>query len=111
MFILSHVCAEFHDRKGKVIHTIHPEDLNHFMPAPDAIQEDILYRMLLEDGSIELPPKDEKEKKNLENNPVAGVTAEGKKAKETSAEAEADAGKPAKTGKAKDETSEAKPGK
>ena len=99
MNILPRVCAEFRDRRGNVVHTIHPEDLKVYQDVPDAVQEDPLFRMLLADGSILLPPKDTKERKNLENDPMAGATADGKKVKEPAVETEADAGKPAKAGK------------
>ena len=88
MFLLAHVCAEFRDRKGNVIHRITRNDLNLFHEAPDAIQEDPLFALLVKDESIIFPPKDEKEKRKLENNPMAGIDATGKKIK-----AEADAEK------------------
>ena len=79
MFILSRVCAEFHDRHGNVIHRISRNDLLTFREAPDAIQEDPLFQLLLADGSIETPPKDAKEKKKLENDPTAGADASGRR--------------------------------
>jgi len=79
MYILSRVCAEFRDREGNVIHRIGRNDVLTFHEAPDAVQEDLLFKMLVADGSIELPPKDVKEKKRLENDPMAGADATGRR--------------------------------
>ena len=80
MLLLAHVCAEFRDRNGNTIFRVTGNDLNHtFLQAPDAIQEDPLFAMLVQDGSIVFPPKDEQEKKRLENEPLLGVDATGKK--------------------------------
>ena len=79
MLLLAHVCAEFRDRNGNTIFRVTGNDLNHtFLQAPDAIQEDPLFAMLVQDGSIVFPPKDEQEKKRLENEPLLGVDATGK---------------------------------
>ena len=79
MFLLAHVCAEFRDRNGNAIFRITREQLNGFLNAPDAIQEDPLFAMLVADGSLVFPPKDEKEKASLENDPTRGIDATGKK--------------------------------
>ena len=102
MYILSRVCAEFHDRMGNEIHRIRPADLLKFNKVPDRIQEDLLFRMLLEDGSIVLPPQSEAELKRIENDPTAGVDATGKKIKpaETAQEETKPETKPAKVAKA-----------
>ena len=81
MNILSRVCAEFRDRKGNVIHRIGRNDLLVYHEAPDAIQEDILFKMLVADGSIELPPEGKKEKRKLEDDPMKGIDPSGKKEK------------------------------
>ena len=78
MLIISHVCAEFHDKKGETVFTVSPEMLNGFITAPDEIREDPLFGMLAADGSLETGV-DEKQKRVLEKEPVAEVTAEGKK--------------------------------
>ena len=96
MLILSRVCAEFHDRRGEVIHRITPAMLGLFHDAPDAIRDDLLFSMLLADGSIKTP-EDAKKDRNLEQDPMAGATADGKD-KEKTPEASA---KPAKGTKAK----------
>ena len=56
--------------------------------APDNIWQDNLFDMLVKDGSIRTP-ETAKQKKVLENDPMVGVTAEGK----------SETGKPAKNGK------------
>lgn len=96
MLILSRVCAEFTDRNGAVIHRITPAMTGLFHDAPDAIRDNLLFRMLIADGSIKTP-EDAKKERNLEQDPMAGATADGKdkeKVPETS-------GKPAKGTKAK----------
>ena len=80
MLLLAHVCAEFRDRNGNTIFRVTGNDLNHtFLQAPDAIQEDPLFAMLVQDGSIVFPPKDEQEKKRLENEPLLGVDRTGRR--------------------------------
>ena len=99
MKILSRVCAEFTDGKGNVIYHIRPDDrLIYKDDAPDAIRGDLLFRMLVADGSIEVIESTEQQKK-LESDPTAGADAAGKKEKpkaKTEAKAETRAeGKPA----------------
>ena len=79
MLIICHVCAEFHNKRGETVLTVSPEMLTGFISAPEEIQEDPLYGMLMADGSLEAGFT-EKEKKARENDPTAGITAEGKKA-------------------------------
>ncbi len=79
MLIICHVCAEFHNKKGETVLTVSPEMLTGFISAPEEIQEDPLYGMLMADGALEAGFT-EKEKKAGENDPTAGITAEGKKA-------------------------------
>jgi len=78
MLIICHVCAEFHNRKGETVLTVAPDMLTGFITAPEEIQEDPLYGMLMADGSLEAGFT-EKEKKAWEKDPTAGITAEGKK--------------------------------
>jgi len=97
MLLLAHVCAEFRDRNGNTIFRVTAKDLNHtFLEAPDAIREDPLFAMLANDGSIVFPPKDEKERKRLENEPLLGVDPTGRRIK-------VDAGAEKSAGKAKTE--------
>ena len=78
--MLSRVCADFYDKKDNLILKITPRQLGLYFDAPDAIQEDPLYQMLLDDGSILLSDNSKKQKA-LENDPYAGATAEGKEVK------------------------------
>ena len=84
MFLMSRVCAEFHDKTGAVHFAVHPADRCVFLDAPDSIRQDPLFNMLLNDGSLELPTTREKQKQ-LENDPMK---------------------KPEKTGSAKEEPAE-----
>ena len=77
MLILSRVCADFYDKKHNLLHRIFPKDLGSFLDVPDAIQEDPLFKMLVDDGSIKFPADAAKDK-SLEQDPFAGATAEGK---------------------------------
>jgi len=71
MLILSRVCAEFRDRAGVTTFTIRQRDLLTFLEAPEAIREDPLFDMLLQDGSIEAVRSVE-QKKRLEKDPRTG---------------------------------------
>ena len=78
MLILSKVCAQFRDARGNVIFTVDEKNMLNFIEAPDAIQEDPLFQMLLEDRSLEASVSAVR-KKQLEQDPTAGVDAAGKK--------------------------------
>ena len=111
MLIIPYVCAEFHDRKGTVLYRITPEMLRTLQEAPEAIEQDLLYGMLLRDGSIKTP-ETEARKKQLEKDPMFGINAEGKSVEAVGEESEAPAkaekpDKPAKPAKA--EKPESKP--
>ena len=78
MLIVSHVCAEFHDAKGTAVFSIPPSMINNtFINAPDFVQEDPLFRMLVRDGSIETSVTEER-KRSLESDPTEGLDAAGK---------------------------------
>ncbi len=81
MKILSRVCADFTDGKGNVIYRIRPADrLVYKDDAPETIRGDLLFRMLVADGSVEVIETAEQRKK-LESDPTAGTDASGKKEK------------------------------
>ena len=80
MLILSRVCADFYDRNRNLIHRITPADRNLYYDAPDAIQQDPLFQLLLDDGSILLAESPVKQKA-IENDPMAGADATGKSVK------------------------------
>ena len=106
MLILSRVCAEFHDAKGEFLFAVTPSALNVFVTAPDTIREDPLFRMLINDGSLEAAVPEER-KKILENDPAAGHDASGKAIPVPTEEAvsrEKPAAKSAKAGKADSES-------
>ena len=77
MLILSRVCAEFADRSGAVIHRITPAMLGLFHDAPEALKGDLLFNMLLADGSIKTP-EDAKKDRELEQDPMKGASPDGK---------------------------------
>ena len=81
MVILSRVCADFYDKNGVLLHRITRRDLGNFRIAPDSIKQDPLFQMLVDDGSIKYPADDAKDKA-LEQDPFAGVTADGKEIKQ-----------------------------
>ena len=86
MKLVSRVCAEFHDSRGSVIYRIGPADrLRYITNAPDAIREDLLFRMLVNDGSIEVI-ESAAQQKAAEQDPTAGTDASGKKLAKAKAE-------------------------
>ena len=101
MLILSRVCAEFHNAAGEPVFAVTPAVRDVFVEAPDAIREDPLFRMLINDGSLEAAVPEER-KKILENDPAAGHDASGKAIPVPTEEAvsrEKPAAKSAKAGK------------
>ena len=77
MLILSRVCADFYDKNHNLLHRITARDLGSFRTVPEAVKEDPLFQMLVDDGSIKYPADDARDKA-LEQDPYAGATAEGK---------------------------------
>ena len=114
MKLLSRVCADFTDGKGKVIYRIRPADrLVYKEDVPDAIRGDLLFKMLVADKSIEVIETAE-QKKKLENDPAAGTDASGRKIKpaepeQTETQPEVKPAKAAKAAKAESKPAEAKP--
>ncbi len=82
MTILSHVCVDFYDKQQKLIFSVPPTLLNCILTAPEEIQQDPIFDMLLADHSLEAVQTID-QKKRLENDPTEGVTAEGKKPRAT----------------------------
>ena len=78
MLILSRVCADFHNAKGELIHRISAANRLTFHEAPDAIREDPLFRMLVDEGSLEASVTPA-QKKQLEADPGEGADAAGRK--------------------------------
>ena len=78
MLILSRVCADFHNRKGELVHRVTPANRLTFHEAPEAIREDPLFRLLVEEGALEAAVTPV-EKKQLEADPLKGADASGRK--------------------------------
>ena len=77
MLILARVCADFYDKNRNLLHRITPRDLNLFREVPESIQQDPLFQMLVDDGSIKFPADAAKDKA-LEQDPFAGTTPDGR---------------------------------
>ena len=90
MLILSRVCAEFYDKHNNLLGRITPRDLGTFREISDAVRQDPLFQLLVDDGSIKYPA-DEAKDKALEQDPFAGTTAEGKEIKPKAAAKSKDA--------------------
>ena len=80
MLIIPYVCAEFRDKGGNPIFRITADMLRTIQTVPDAIKQDLLFDMLVKDGSIKTP-ETEAQRKLLEQDPMIGMTAEGKSEK------------------------------
>lgn len=75
--VISRVCAEFYNGGEEPIFAVKPNDIGRILEAPDEIKNDLLFNMLLKDGSIEAVVS-LAQKKALENDPMNGTTADGK---------------------------------
>ncbi len=82
MLILSRVCVDFKDRRGNVIFSVTPRNRLTFVNAPEAIQEDAIFSLLIAEGSLEVAVP-AKRKRELEGEPMAGADASGKRNKKT----------------------------
>lgn len=78
MLILSRVCADFHDRRGAVIHRVTPASRLTFHEAPDAIRDDPLFRLLVNEGSLEASVTSVR-KTELEADPLRETDAAGRR--------------------------------
>lgn len=78
MLILSRVCAEFRDHTGAVVYRVTPESRLTFREAPDSIREDPLFRMLVNEGSLEAVSA-AGQRKILEADPLKDTDAAGRK--------------------------------
>lgn len=74
--MICYVCADFVGKNGELFR-ITPENLGVFVEAPAWIKKTIIYTWLVNDGSIKTA-LDTKEQKKLENDPMEGITSEGK---------------------------------
>lgn len=106
MLIIPYVCADFHDKAGNRIFRITADMLRTMQDVPEAIRQDLLFDMLVADGSIKTP-ETAAQRKLLEQEPMLGMTADGKAEKAEKAEKPA---KPAKTEtKTEEKPAETKP--
>ena len=84
MTILSHVSVDFTYKHHNILFSVPPHLIDCVLTAPDEIQQDPIFDLLLADGSLEAV-RSVARKKALENDPANEVTAEGKKPKATKA--------------------------
>ena len=77
MLIIPYVCADFRDKKGNPIFRITADMLRTMQDVPEAIKQDLLFDMLVQDGSIKTP-ETVAQRKLLEQDPMIGMNAEGK---------------------------------
>ena len=80
MLVVPFACAEFHDKSGNVIHRIHAHELRNITEVPDAIVQDPLYALMVEEGSLKAP-ESKLDLKALENDPDAAIAKAEKRAK------------------------------
>ncbi len=97
MLIIPYVCADFHDKAGNRIFRITADMLRGMQDVPEAIRQDMLFDFLVADGSIKTP-ENAAQRKLLEQEPMLGMSADGKEIKPEKAE------KPEKETKGKAET-------
>ena len=91
MLILSRVCADFHDAHGNIVFSVNRDTRNSFVHAPEFIQEDPLFDLLIKDGSLEAGITQARQKQ-MENDPNAGHDATGKLIPPDPAASDADSG-------------------
>ena len=91
MRIMSKVCAEFHSKSGEVLFRVTPDKLYALTDAPDAISQDPLFDLLVDDHVLEVAGS-KADQKRLENDPDKPVKAAkpAKSGKSTKAEKRSD---------------------
>ena len=80
MLVVPFACAEFHDKSGNVIHRIHAHELRNITEVPDAIVQDPLYALMVDEGSLKAP-ESKIDLKALENDPDAVIAKSESNAK------------------------------
>ncbi len=78
MEIVSHVCAEFRDRRGLILLSIGPNLIRETLVVPDAIREDPLFGLLVAEGSMKVFESRE-DLREFEKDPMKDIDATGKK--------------------------------
>jgi len=76
--VICRVCAEFHDRHGIIVFQVRAQDLGKVIEAPEAIREDPLFKMLKDEGSLDVPGS-KQEMKEIEDDPMKDHGADGRK--------------------------------
>ena len=107
MLVVPFACAEFHDKSGNVICRIHAHELRTITEVPEAIKQDPLYALMVEEGSLKAP-ESKLDLRALENDPDAKLTKAEKSAKAKTAKADKTP-KAEKPEKAESESSSAAP--
>ena len=74
--MICYVCADFASRNGDVFR-IRPNNLGTFVEAPEWVKDTLLFSWLVKDGSIKVADE-QITRKQGENDPLKGITAEGK---------------------------------
>lgn len=70
------VAADFGPYKGEMFR-VEAKDIGMFIQAPAWVKETLMFKWLFADGSIKIGV-DNEAKKKLENDPLEGISAEGK---------------------------------
>ena len=79
MTIICMVAADFVNRDGEVF-SVTGKELGVIKDAPDWIKDTLIFKMLVKDGSLKFVTKENRIE--AENDPLAGINAEGKAVKE-----------------------------
>ena len=103
MLIIPYVCAEFRDKGGNPIFRITADMLRTIQTVPDAIKQDLLFDMLVQDGSIKTP-ETVAQRELLEQDPMIGMNADGRSAEKVEKPA-----KPVKSETKAEKSAETKP--
>ena len=74
--MICYVSADFGPHNGAVFH-VGPEKIGVFIEAPEWIKETLMFRWLLKDGSIKIA-EEQISMKQGENDPMKGISGEGK---------------------------------
>jgi len=90
------VAADFGPYRGE-LYRVRPQDIGIMLQAPAWIKDTMMYKWLLADGAIKVADTAEKQKE-LENDPLKGLGADGKAQEEPAEEQPA---KPARKTRAK----------
>ncbi len=77
MLIIPYVCADFHDKAGNRIFRITADMLRTMQDVPEAIRQDLLFDLLVADGSIKTP-ETAAQRKLLEQEPMLNMDASGR---------------------------------